>query len=211
LSVAPETLVDALGDTWPTRAALRPSTQIKVRLLAARLSPGRLPPVARVLEAPGTGSRRQGRCKGADGALLGAEDEALCLLDAVARDFTDAPPPRLGWAQRHRVEQVRELLATRPTDPWRLGDIADVVGCSPFHLARQFRAVTGESISRHLLLLRLALALDRIVGGERNLGQLATELGFASHSHLTSRFRRMFGTTPQRLRTIVTAPPDEHA
>ena len=53
--------------------------------------------------------------------------------------------------------------------------------------------------------LRLALAAERVVDGERDLARLASDLGFASHSHLSARFRALFGTTPSELRTIVTA------
>jgi AraC-like DNA-binding protein len=89
---------------------------------------------------------------------------------------------------------------------------------SPWHLARLFRTVTGESISRYLLRLRLGVALDRLAGGERDLAALSLELGFAHHSHFSARFRAMFGVTPSvfrsslsadrlaRSRTIVTAP-----
>jgi AraC family transcriptional regulator len=74
------------------------------------------------------------------------------------------------------------------------------VHSSPFHLARQFRAVTGESVSRYLLRLRLGLALDRLAAGETELGRLAVELGFAHHSHFSARFRSVFGTTPRQVR-----------
>jgi AraC-like DNA-binding protein len=88
----------------------------------------------------------------------------------------------------------------------------------PAHLARRFRSATGESISRYLLRLRLGLALDRLAAGDRDLGALADELGFANHSHFTARFRSTFGITPsafrsslstrslEELRTFVTAP-----
>jgi AraC family transcriptional regulator len=79
------------------------------------------------------------------------------------------------------------------------------VHCSPFHLARQFRAATGQTIARHLLRLRLSLALERIAAGETSLARLASDLGFAHHSHLTARFHAMFATTPSQLRTILTA------
>jgi AraC-like DNA-binding protein len=77
----------------------------------------------------------------------------------------------------------------------------------PFHLARKFRAVTGESISRYLLRLRLGLALDRIAAGETELARLAVELGFAHHSHFSARFRSVFGTTPSQARSELASGP----
>jgi AraC-like DNA-binding protein len=121
-------------------------------------------------------------------------------------------------AARADAERVRALLASRPGARWRLDAIARDVYLSPAHLARRFRAATGESISRYLLRLRLGLALDRLAAGDRDLAGLADELGFATHSHFTARFRSTFGVTPsafrhelsarglEELRTFVTAP-----
>jgi AraC family transcriptional regulator len=128
---------------------------------------------------------------------LEAEEQALHLLAALAA----APPLRA----TPRVQEVRELLAARPTQRWTLTDIGLAVHASPYHLARQFRAATGQTIARHLLGLRLALALDRLQEGEDDLARLAADLGFAGHSHFTERFRRAYGTTPSQARKILTA------
>lgn len=130
---------------------------------------------------------------------LDTEEAALLLLG----DVVGLPPPPPG--RRRYVEDARALLAADPTARWDLDGIARAVHCSPFHLARQFRAATGETLSHYLLRLRLALAVERIAGGERNLARLALDLGFAHHSHFTARFRAVFGTTPSQVRRIVTA------
>lgn len=142
-------------------------------------------------------------------ARLAADDEtALLLLAAVAHDLCGAPPPRSSPA---RADDVRGLLAANPSRRWRLDEIAQHVHCSPFHLARQFRRTTGETIGRHLLQLRLTLALGRIAEGETDLAGLAAELGFAHHSHLTARFRLAYGQTPTEVRRIVTAQSRKQA
>jgi AraC-like DNA-binding protein len=79
------------------------------------------------------------------------------------------------------------------------------VHCSPFHLTRQFRAVTGTSIGVSLLRLRLALALQRLAEGEVDLAGLAADLGFASQSHFGARFRSVFGASPGSVRDSLTA------
>jgi AraC-like DNA-binding protein len=138
---------------------------------------------------------------------LEAEESAVLVLNALARDFRSSPslsPQRVSEFQQRRVEEVREHLASQPTHPWHLESIAQIVYCSPFHLARQFRAVTGESIARYLLRLRLALALDRLAQGETDLARLALELGFAHHSHFSARFRSIFGVTPTAVRNTLT-------
>ena len=151
---------------------------------------------------------------------LEAEERALDLLRTIVRDLpTRASSGRAaGRAQRVTVDRVRALLASRPAERWMLDEIAREVFASSSHLARQFRTVTGESIAGYLLRLRLSIALDRLAGGEENLGALAVDLGFAHHSHFSARFRATFGVAPStfrnsltasrfaELRTIVTAP-----
>ena len=99
-----------------------------------------------------------------------------------------------------------------------LEQLARQLHVSPFHLARVFRAHTGFSLHGYRLQLRLRAALARVLDGEDDLAALACELGFASHSHLTDRFRQAFERSPSalrraaatgcagELRTIVEAP-----
>ena len=137
---------------------------------------------------------------------LEAEESAVLILNALGRAFRSSPlsgSQRAREVQQRRVGEVRALLASQATDVWDLESIARAVYCSPFHLARQFRSATGESIGRYLLRLRLALALDRLAQGETDLARLAVELGFAHHSHFSARFRSVFGTTPTAVRNAL--------
>jgi AraC-like DNA-binding protein len=98
------------------------------------------------------------------------------------------------------LHRRRSLPLSDPGRRWSLAELACQVGCSPFHLTRLFRRATGCALHRVLVLTRLALALDRILDGHRNLVALACDLGFASHSHLTASFRDAYGVTPNAAR-----------
>jgi AraC family transcriptional regulator len=144
---------------------------------------------------------RQAVRRGTD--VLERQEGAMLLLSAVARAFRPDDRPRPGRPQRARAEQVRALLGSDPSRRWDLSGIARAVHCSPFHLARQFRAVSGETISDHLLRLRLGLALGRLADGEQDLTALALDLGFAHHSHFSARFRGALGLTPSAAREML--------
>jgi AraC-like DNA-binding protein len=135
-----------------------------------------------------------------DAAPIETDEHALLLLHILARAFPTTAPCAVSAAQRARVDEVRSLLASAPTERWHLAAVAKTVHCSPFHLARQFRMVTSETISQYLLRLRLALAAERLADGELNLSVLAVETGFAHQSHFTTRFHRAFGITPAAAR-----------
>jgi AraC-like DNA-binding protein len=102
--------------------------------------------------------------------------------------------------RRRLIDDTRALLSVAYAEPLTLADIGRRVGASPFHLARTFRAVTGQSIHRYRERLRLREALRRIRDGERDLARAAVDVGFASHSHLDDRFRRAFGMPPAAAR-----------
>jgi len=57
---------------------------------------------------------------------------------------------------------------------------------------------------------RLALALDRLADSSLTLSEIAAEVGFSSHAHLTSAFRQIFGLAPSTLRQRWRALPRTH-
>jgi AraC family transcriptional regulator len=178
----PELIEDALGSAETRYGTIHAAAQLSIHILTYSMANGMID-------------------------QLEAEENAIFVLHALASDFKSLPSlswQRVSEFQKQRVEEVRALLASQPSEPWHLQSIAQTVYCSPFHLARQFRAITGESIARYLLRLRLALALDRLAQGETNLARLAVDLGFAHHSHFSARFRSVFGSTPTTVRNTLT-------
>jgi AraC-like DNA-binding protein len=104
-------------------------------------------------------------------------------------------------ARRALVDGAREALAAAPDSS--LPDLARALASSPHHLSRTFREATGHTISRHRMRLRARAALERLAGGERDLGRLAVELGFADQSHLCRVVRQETGHTPAALRAAL--------
>jgi len=135
---------------------------------------------------------------------LEAEDATLLLLSSISGSFRETAHPRVTARQRQLVEQTCSLLASYPGRRWDISTIAGVVHSSPYHLARQFRAVTGDTIAHYLLRQRLAQAVDRLAEGEQNLAMLAVDTGFAHHSHFSARFRHVYGMTPREAREMLT-------
>lgn len=98
------------------------------------------------------------------------------------------------------AEAVRAVLARRYRERLTLPELAAEVGVSPYHLHRRFRAATGWTIHAYRDHLRLREGLARVLDGEPDLSAVAFDLGYASHSHFTARFRRVFGATPSQVR-----------
>ena len=130
------------------------------------------------------------------------------LLEIIGRLAPAPNPVRPRARARHEriVQQVREMLSSRPEERWTLTAIADAAGASAFHVCRVFRQQTGHTIHRYLTELRLHTALSCLEECPDDILGLAVGLGFASHSHFTTVFRESFGVTPSDFRQRATPP-----
>ena len=127
------------------------------------------------------------------------------LLEGLELGNDRAPVPvRPETLEAHRrcVERARSELNRRFREPLRLDDLARAAHASPFHLCRLFKAVTGMTIRRYLLRLRLAAGMGEVVAGEQSLSRIAVDLGFFSHSHFTAAFSKEFGLPPKEVRSL---------
>jgi AraC-like DNA-binding protein len=136
---------------------------------------------------------------------LFVEETAAELVARAIRGLA-APSGRRAATQRDRAElaeAAKDLLLARLAEPMALGALARELHVSPFHLTRVFREQTGRTLTAYLHDLRLRVAVDRI--GEESLSRIAADLGYASPSHFTDRFRAAFGAPPSQLRNLMEA------
>jgi AraC-like DNA-binding protein len=105
--------------------------------------------------------------------------------------------------RRHRelTEAAKLAVNARLAELPGLHHLAQLLGCSPFHLSRVFRLTAGMSLRRYVCRLRAHLAADRLSAGAPDLTALALDLGFVDHSHFTNTFRRAWASTPSRFRS----------
>lgn len=138
---------------------------------------------------------------------LAAEELMLILLRKALR--ADFEPEAPGARGRHLVDRAREYLHAQRNERIGLADIAAHVGVSAVYLIQLFKAIEGLPLYQYQLQLRLRRALLLLPDSDDITG-IALDLGFSSHSHFTSAFRRVFGVTPSdfrcRLRSAAPAP-----
>lgn len=132
---------------------------------------------------------------------LEVEDFTVGALEDLMK-VKGAPPT---GSRRDTVLDAEEYLSVHFRDYCDLSTIARHVGSSSHHLSRMFKQVTGESLSRRRMRLRLAGALSEILDGADDLSRVAVESGFYDHSHMTNSFRSHFGVTPKEARLEATS------
>lgn len=128
---------------------------------------------------------------------LSADEQAMELLRSALRGEAITGTP--GWRTRRLIRRTKEHLDAHASTALRLRDVAEAVGASPAYLTDVFRRVEGVPLHRYVLQLRLARALVELPHAN-DLTALAFDLGFSSHSHFSSAFRRAFGCTPSEFR-----------
>ena len=100
------------------------------------------------------------------------------------------------------VDRAKVILSSDLSRRWSLAEIAAEVGVSPVYLTQVFQQVEAMPLYQYQLRLRLSRALD-MLGDYDDLTTLSADLGFSSHSHFSSAFRRMYGRTPAEFQRAI--------
>ncbi|MCB0189873.1 MAG: helix-turn-helix transcriptional regulator [Caldilineaceae bacterium] len=108
--------------------------------------------------------------------------------------------PQTEREHRTIARRVQEQIGAHFTRAITLDELAATVHLSAYELCRIFRAQTATTIHQYTMQLRLRAALERITDPGIDLTTVALDLGYSSHSHFTSAFRRAFGILPSALR-----------
>lgn len=136
-----------------------------------------------------------------DDTLSELADESVRVAHGT-RTEPESRPVSAATRRRHHdlTEAMKLAINQRLESPPRLSDLGRALGSSPFHLSRIFRETAGVRLRRYIQQLRARVAADRLTRGARNLTELALDLGYADHSHLTNAFRREWGVPPSRFK-----------
>ncbi|QWF77212.1 helix-turn-helix transcriptional regulator [Amycolatopsis sp. CA-230715] len=112
---------------------------------------------------------------------------------------------------RDAVIAAAVFLHAHSGEPIRLGDVADHVGYSPFHLARAFTRELGTSPVRVLAAHRFHRAKRLLLDGDDRIADICHAVGFSSVGTFTTRFAEAVGTSPTEFRRLphdlADAPP----
>jgi AraC family transcriptional regulator len=129
---------------------------------------------------------------------LEAESLTLTLVRRALGEST-SHAVRGTAGRRKLADRAKLVLTSDLAQRWTLRDIGREIGVSPVYLTQVFQQVEGMPLYRYQLQLRLGRALD-LLGEYDDLTRLSLDLGFSSHSHFTSAFRRVYGRTPTDFR-----------
>ena len=117
---------------------------------------------------------------------------ALCEGHRLEVSPDRSPAPR---AEEY-VKQALSYLESHSTEPLTLDEIAEAVGISKYHLVREFKKYTDQTIFTYLNRLRCKNAALLISEG-KSVTQAALECGFESLPYFSRTYRRLMGEPPR--------------
>ncbi len=98
---------------------------------------------------------------------------------------------------RQFLQRAIALVEEHMTDPeFGVEFFAHHIGLSRMHLHRKLKALTGQSPSQFVLILRLKRAAQLLSQRAGTVTEIAYEVGFQNPSNFSARFRRQFGVSP---------------
>lgn len=95
-----------------------------------------------------------------------------------------------------RLRRVIDYLDTRLPERVELAQLAELVGLSPAHFSRAFKASTGMAPYQWQLDARIRRAQAKLLDTEASLDDVAEATGFADAVHFGRTFRKLTGTAP---------------
>ena len=119
------------------------------------------------------------------------------LVQLLCLQYTTPKPDSAASEHvKKAVAYMRKHLAT----PISLDQLANVVGISKYHLARQFKLFTGKTMVQTLNRMRCTEA-KRLIESGKSVSSAATSCGFDNLSYFTRTYKKYLGSLPSELLT----------
>ncbi|TVT22326.1 helix-turn-helix transcriptional regulator [Amycolatopsis rhizosphaerae] len=103
---------------------------------------------------------------------------------------------------REAVIEAARFLVGHSGEPITLGDVADHVGYSPFHLSRSFERLLGQPPGQFLAAHRFQRAKRLLLSTDERVVDVCHEVGFTSVGTFTKRFTAVVGHSPVEFRRL---------
>lgn len=125
---------------------------------------------------------------------------AIHLIENYAQ--TSSRPRTRSALSMRQMRRLTDAVAAELHEPWPVKRLADVLGLSPFHFSRAFKASFGLPPHAWLRQQRMELAARLLRESGQPAADIAALTGHPSAAHFSHAFRRHWGMTPTRYRQL---------
>ena len=122
---------------------------------------------------------------------------AICVLaERHQWCFLTQHRPQKGGLAPWQEECAASYMKARISEPFSVGEVAQICGMSTPHFARSFKVSTGQPPYRWLQRRRMERAMELLARSSAAIADISLECGFSEQSHFTKSFRQAIGMTP---------------
>ena len=118
------------------------------------------------------------------------------LAQAYSHDRSQPPVTALVRDCPERIRRAIEFMHENIDREISVAQLADVACLSPFHFARMFKRVTGQTPHGFVSAMRFELARKLLADRDLALVTIAHRVGFSSQAAFTTAFKRTAGSSP---------------
>ena len=101
---------------------------------------------------------------------------------------------------RKEILTVEYYIAQNYGQDLSIETLASVVYLTPDYLSRLFKKTTGKSLSQYIRQFRMEKARELLLGSDKKVIQIGTEVGYPNYSYFCQSFREYFGNSPEKYR-----------
>lgn len=101
---------------------------------------------------------------------------------------------------RKEVLMIEHYIAQNYGKDLSIEHLASVVYLTPDYLSRLFKKATGKSLSQYIRQFRMEKARELLLGSEKKVIQIGSEVGYPNYSYFCQSFREYFGNSPEKYR-----------
>ena len=98
------------------------------------------------------------------------------------------------------VRKAREYIMKNRANSLSLKEVAKASGAGAFHFCKVFKKTTGLTFSDYVSRVRLEDAKAGLLNPNRQVGEIAYDVGFQSLTQFNRVFKRIFGQSPTQFR-----------
>lgn len=104
-------------------------------------------------------------------------------------------------AKQTVAEMAKKYIFDNYRSKITIADICEEIGCSKSTLITGFKREYGTTVNNYITEVRLGEAVNMLKGGDRNIGEIASETGFSDQSYFSKVFSARYGIPPSEYAT----------
>ena len=133
------------------------------------------------------------------------ENIALSLTKEGFELINDEQSKLISQIKALIIQQVHHQTSEVP--PLNISAMLEKHLCKGYsYLSSLFSKVEGRTIEKYVILQRIERVKELLIYGDKNISEIAYDLGYSSSQYLSNQFKAETGLTPSEFRTLMDKP-----